>query len=450
MIFFLLYYMKGFDKMIFEKNRFTFEIIEKDKNLYSEYLENQEIYEAMFQKILKAVQTVECCEVIRKIKSEQEILEDINRIVFGFIMRNANRHFVDFSILDIDYFIEYFKANGDDEYYENFLELKENAERMIHMRTDNIEMREKVVQSNALIQQRTSQGIDESGRSKQIIKTVAAYDETQIKLLNLMISHIKPDSVAFDWEEISFYEFAKFMGLKIGGNTYRQIFDAVKKLMSLNFCIETNPGEYKFFHFFESGSTVSINENKIVLKFDDALTPFLLGNTSHYTRYELGFMAFLKGKYTCRLYEYLHSFLGIGQIFISVDDFKNKICNGQYSAITDFERYVINKAQSELENKSDIRFSYKRKKIKSKGKEKTVGWYFVIKEKNTKEKREIAGSWGLDWDDASFDYDAPKLGEIHYEQDLKNNGIETKETKHKDIIEDDEEFESPFDFESPF
>lgn len=82
-------------------------------------------------------------------------------------------------------------------------------------------------------------------------------------------------------------------------------------------------------------------------------------------------------------------------------------------------RYVINKAQSELENKADIRFTYKRKQKTEHGRKKTVGWYFIIKEKTNKEKREVAGSWGLDWDDASFDFDAPKLAEIHSKQNEK-------------------------------
>ena len=40
----------------------------------------------------------------------------------------------------------------------------------------------------------------------------------------------------------------------------------------------------------------------------------------------------------------------------------------------------------------------------------------IVKEKTNKENREVAGSWGLDWDDASFDFDAPKLAEIHSKQ----------------------------------
>lgn len=440
--------------MKYNKNRFTYEIIELNEDLYSEYLENQKMYDELWQKCYDGVYKTDFNKDLIQMFSEEKILEKINQIVFAYIWKYTNEYCIDFNILEINDIVSVFKDDDEtDEELKNILKkAKEDFERVVHMKIDNIEMREKVVQSNALIQKRTSNGIDTTTKKKQIIKTVAAYDETQIKLLNLMISHIKPDSNQFEWEQISFYEFTKFMGLKTGGNTYKQIFDAVKKLMSLNFCLEVAPGEYKFYHFFESGSTVSINENKIVLKFDDALSPFLLGNKSQYTRYELGFMAFLKGKYTCRLYEYLHSYLGMsGPIYISVEDFKNRICNGQYNAITDFERYVINKAQSELENKADIRFSYKRKKIKSNGKEKTIGWYFTIKEKNTKEKREIAGSWGLDWDDASFDYDAPNLGEIHHKKDMQKNGIEEKpQTKQK--IEIDENDDLPFDvgFETPF
>lgn len=443
--------------MQFNKTRFTYEIIEHNKNLFEEYKSKQEQYDELFLKFWTAVQTTEICEDVRKIYTEQEILHQINKIVFSYIYKYANEYCIDFNILETERMLQFAQFHDvDEEEIEILKKAKEDFERVVHMKIDNIEMREKVIQSNTLIQKRTSNGIDAKNKNK-LIKTVAAYEETQIKLLNLMISHIKPDSDAFEWEEISFYEFTKFMGLKIGGNTYRQIFEAVQKLMSLNVCIEVSPGEFQFFHFFESGSTVSINENKIVLKFDDALAPFLLGNASQYTRYELGFMAFLKGKYTCRLYEYLHSFLGFsGPIYISVEDFKNKICNGQYNAITDFERYVLNKAQSELENKADIRFSYKRKKIKSKGKEKTVGWYFTIKEKSSKEKREIAGSWGLDWDDASFDYDAPKLGEIHHKKDMQKNetNSESKSEKKKIIIDENDDlpfsFNNDEDFETPF
>ena len=80
--------------------------------------------------------------------------------------------------------------------------------------------------------------------------------------------------------------------------------------------------------------------------------------------------------------------------------YRKKICNCSYTTITDIERYVLEKARTEINDKSDIRFSYKRKQIKNKGRLKTIGWTFTIKEKSAKEKQKIAQSWGLE--DAAF------------------------------------------------
>lgn len=434
------------DDIIFKKNEFTEAILQNDEFLLEEYHEHKKEYDDFFERFRTAIFESDVNKDIVENHLESEILEIINFYVYIEIKKEANSFYIDFNILDVEILEEMAKrgiAKGEN--YEKELAILKKAkaeiERVVYMKTENIEMREKVIQSNSFIQNRTNDFLD---KKQQIVHSVAAFDETQIKLINLMISHIKPDSTAFEWEEISFYEFFKFMGLKTGGKSYRIIFESIKKLMSMNFWMQIAPGEFKFFHFFESGSTVSINDNKIVLKFDDSLAPFFLNNKINFTRYELGFMAFLKGKYTCRIYEFLHSYLGLNSpLYISTEDFKSKICD-TYSNITDIERYVINKAQSELENKADIRFTYKRKQKTENGRKKTVGWYFIIKEKTNKEKREVAGSWGLDWDDASFDYDAPKLAEIHSQQNEKKDM-----QKKEEIIKIDENDDLPFSFDEP-
>ena len=74
--------MRKDDKMIFNKERFTYELLESEEHFMNEYLENKEMYDDLFDRFLKAVNESESCKDLKKFYTEEKILDKINEIVF--------------------------------------------------------------------------------------------------------------------------------------------------------------------------------------------------------------------------------------------------------------------------------------------------------------------------------------------------------------------------------
>ena len=159
----------------------------------------------------------------------------------------------------------------------------------------------------------------------------------------------------------------------------------------------------------------------IYIQLDPALKPFLLGNKKKFTQYEIGFISNFKRKYSCRLYEYLRSMVGIGCANFSVENFSAKITDGMYIRAADLKRYVIEPALEEINATSDITVSYEECRGPGpRGKLKTTSYKFHIKEKTFEEKQIIMGTWGIPFEDILLleDGQRPDFKDLEQEPDL--------------------------------
>ncbi len=121
----------------------------------------------------------------------------------------------------------------------------------------------------------------------------------------------------------------------------------------------------------------------IELKFNSDLMPYLLELKEKFTKYDIRNITGLKSIYSIRLYEYLkENEFRKGVFEVSVDELKDMFCmsakdnNGKelYPLYGDFKKRVLLKAQEDLLQHCDIKFSFWEKK---QGK-KVVGVVFEI------------------------------------------------------------------------
>lgn len=266
-----------------------------------------------------------------------------------------------------------------------------------------------VSQDNRIIQKIGN----DTNEKRNITKQSFILDTYQKKLVLLMISHLKPNDTEFPIENISFSDYMNLMNISKGGKTYDLIHQSISTLMGMSFCIETKPKVYEYYHWLSSGCKVDEENKTISLKFDNGLKPFLLGKTNEFTAYELGFITNLKKKYSCRLFEYLRSYAGQGQIYISFENFCAKIIDNKYSNITDIERYVIFPAIEEINRTTDINVSAARKMVKGTRKKRTAGWHFSIHIKSFEDRQKIMADWNIDLDTIAMyeEYERPKFKE---------------------------------------
>ena len=99
----------------------------------------------------------------------------------------------------------------------------------------------------------------------------------------------------------------------------------------------------------------------VELRFDPNMRPFLLQLKNRFTNYHLSNVVQLKSQFSIRIYELLKQYEKIGKRAFGLYDLRSilGIDENQYYQYTDFRRRVILAAQIELEEKTDICFTFK-------------------------------------------------------------------------------------------
>lgn len=259
-----------------------------------------------------------------------------------------------------------------------------------------------VSQNNLLIQKIST----DANLTRNPLMSSFLLDNYQKKLIAIMISHITKDTTEFPEEEIAISELVNMMGISRGGKQYKDIIISLDKLLRMSFCVEIEPGVFEYHHWFEDSCKIDTNKNMIYVRFNDGMEKFLIEKTKCFTQYELGYILSLKKKYSSRLYEYLHSFLGFGSVNISAENLKRLITDNEVTENKYIKTLILEPSIAEINEKTDLDITYEsyyKKNIN--GKKYLSSFNFKIKLKNDDQIKTIKiDDWGLDLDYFMKDY----------------------------------------------
>lgn len=108
---------------------------------------------------------------------------------------------------------------------------------------------------------------------------------------------------------------------------------------------------------------------KIAIRIDPEIRPYLFGLKSDFTKYRFFMVMSLKSKYAKRLYEMFSQFKNTGIMRISIKELKERLClfdpksgKEKYTIWTMFKKKVLDVAEKEIKQYTDISFSYTVKK----------------------------------------------------------------------------------------
>lgn len=175
------------------------------------------------------------------------------------------------------------------------------------------------------------------------------------KLVNYVITMIKPGEEEFKKYEIRALDFARLCGID-PKNVYRDFRNMIDSIDEKAFWVNLDNRVIKLRWFNEP----EYNERKgtISLILDSRIKTYLLGIQNNFTEYELYNILAMTSKYSPRLYELAKSYAYKGWVDISVDALRENLMADVYTAFGNFKQRVLAPAIKEINEYTDITVSY--------------------------------------------------------------------------------------------
>lgn len=197
---------------------------------------------------------------------------------------------------------------------------------------------QKVVKDNALIQKaRTNLTLFEQ------------------KLVNYLISMVRPDDEEFKSYDIRVVDFARMVGVD-AKHAYRDFKTLVDGIDNKAFWYEDDELLTKI-HWVITPQYWK-KKGIVTLRLDPILKSYLLNLRERFTEYELYNILSLKYKYSVRIYELLRSFQYRGYVVYSLQDLKALLCIDEeaptYKKFTTFRKNVLDKSIPEINAYTDL------------------------------------------------------------------------------------------------
>lgn len=202
----------------------------------------------------------------------------------------------------------------------------------------------------------------------------------EFRIKYLLISLIQKDTFEFDEIDISVAEFAKYFGLKWGGEQTKTLKISIENLVENSYIIDGNTVRWL-------SPESCFSDGNIHLKLDNSLTPYLLQLENHFTLYNYESVAKFTSKYSYRLYEFLKTAEGMGFYKISLDDSISLLGDNCCKTKAEFIKRVLTPALNDINAYSDLKI--KRKFHKPFGKPEQLWFSIRNKSDNTPQENII-------------------------------------------------------------
>lgn len=205
-------------------------------------------------------------------------------------------------------------------------------------------------------------------KSNKIVEASYRLTLNEQRLLLACIAQIKKGRAvkADDLFELSAEEFAHLFKVPIE-RAYGDLQTVVERLYDRSVTIDDpdpkNPHLAQIKTRWISSIKYLPNLGKVAVYFAQGMLPYISLLEQQFTRYKLEAVANMKSIYGVRFYELLMQWQSVGQREIALSDLKRLLeLEGQYPAIKDFKKYVIEPALRDINEHSDLEASYTQRK----------------------------------------------------------------------------------------
>lgn len=196
-------------------------------------------------------------------------------------------------------------------------------------------------------------------------KSKISLSVTELKMVNFLVSLIKPKNSYFNMIQPIEYEFkiqdyCKMCNLDHSqGKNYKMIKDTLAVLCRKDFILTLPDGTEKRVRWLNK-FWPNKGSGDVKIRFDDDMAPYLFDLDIKTTRFDFHNISSMKSKYSIRLYEICKSWAKAHRKEYTIEDLKAMlgIAENELERYSDFKKRVLDKAQEEINGFTDLNISF--------------------------------------------------------------------------------------------
>ena len=212
-------------------------------------------------------------------------------------------------------------------------------------------------------------------KSNDLVEAKYKFDIWETRIFTKMLTLIHRDDEDFKEYRVYLRDIVGEFGLEKNKDAYDYIRQGAKKLMKKTFYIpyEAEDGQKRMFETPVISSldsailedrTIANEHLYIGISFHPRMKPYLLQLKNKFTMYDVRNILKLPSVYSIRIYELLKQYESIGKRKLKIDELKDILgVENEYPKYANFKQRVIGKAQKDMEEHTDIMFTFEEIKV---------------------------------------------------------------------------------------
>jgi hypothetical protein len=199
-------------------------------------------------------------------------------------------------------------------------------------------------------------------KANQLIRGRINWTKLEHRVVAMLVAQLKQEDESFEMQRVHISDLMDMAQIS-SRDIYDRAEEVCRKLLNQKVHVRTSTEDgRRVYQGYNCLSTCRYVEGSgyIEAKFNDDMKPFLLQLKRQFTMYRLQNFMQLSSQHSMRVYELIKMQEGLRYLCVSVEELREVLCcEHTYDRFSDFKRYVLERARTEIADTCDIHFTYK-------------------------------------------------------------------------------------------
>ncbi|MCS4201765.1 replication initiation protein [Salinibacter ruber] len=199
-------------------------------------------------------------------------------------------------------------------------------------------------------------------KANHLIRGRINWTKMEHRVVAMLVAQLKQEDESFEMQRVHISDLMD-MAQVSSRDIYDRAEEVCRKLLNQKVHVRTSTDNgRRVYQGYNCLSTCRYVEGSgyIEAKFNDDMKPFLLQLKRQFTMYRLQNFMRLSSQHSMRMYELIKMREGLRHLCLSVEELREVLCcEHTYDRFSDFKRYVLERARTEIADTCDIYFTYK-------------------------------------------------------------------------------------------